>query len=130
MKKIFTLILALWTTAAALMAIPADPRPRTFKQADGTTITLRLRGDECFHFMSTLDGMPVVKNQNGFYCYAEVLNDVLVPTAVIAHDVEKRGAEEQSFVDNKKTTVLASLTKIHNEAKATLNAQRAKQMAL
>ena len=129
MKRILTLVLALWTTAATLMAIPADPRPRTFTQADGTTITLRLRGDECFHFMSTLDGMPVVKNQKGFYCYAEVLNNTLVPTAMIAHDVEKRSADEQSFVNNQKTAVLASLTQIHNEAKATLNAQRAKQMA-
>ena len=128
MKRILTLVLALWTTAAALMAIPADPRPRTFTQADGTTITLRLRGDECFHFMSTLDGMPVVKNKNGFYCYAEVMNNTLVPTAMVAHDVEKRTADEQSFVDSQKNLTLASLSQIHNTAQSTLNAQRAKMM--
>jgi len=128
MKKIFTLILALWTTATALLAIPADPRPRTFTQADGTTITLRLRGDESFHFMATLDGMPVVKNQSGFYCYATVQNGALAPTAVIARDINDRSANEQSFVESQKVSTLTALTQIHRNAQATLNTERAKKM--
>ena len=40
----------------ACWAIPADKTPVRVTQADGTTLTLRLVGDEFFHYNTTDDG--------------------------------------------------------------------------
>ena len=35
-----------------MQAVPADPRPRVLTNPDGTTVTVRVHGDEFFHFMT------------------------------------------------------------------------------
>jgi len=45
-----------------LEAMPADPRPFDFTQPDGSKVTLRLRGDEFFHWHEDLEGFTVVRN--------------------------------------------------------------------
>ncbi len=47
--------------------VPADPRPRTFTQPDGTTITVKLRGDERTHFYLTEDDHLLVRSGDTFY---------------------------------------------------------------
>ncbi len=42
-------------------AISADPRPFEHTQPDGTRVTLRLRGDEFFHWHEDLQGFTVVR---------------------------------------------------------------------
>ena len=37
-------------------AIGAYPRPIVMKQPDGTTLLVRIQGDENFHFVTTSDG--------------------------------------------------------------------------
>ncbi|MBD5261667.1 MAG: M6 family metalloprotease domain-containing protein [Bacteroides sp.] len=47
-------ILAAMTLAlpGLMAAVPADPRPRQLTNPDGSTVTVRIHGDEFFHFMS------------------------------------------------------------------------------
>ena len=80
--------------AVAARAIPADPKPITVTQPDGTKLTLVLHGDEFFHFNTTLDGYTVVKDNRGFYTYALLEGGRLAPSAVVAHDAAQRTAAE------------------------------------
>jgi len=64
MKKLFLTFSLLAVTLTA-MAIPAYRSTRTVKNSDGTELTITLRGDETFHYHTTLDGTPVRKNANG-----------------------------------------------------------------
>ncbi len=53
------------------LAVPADPTPFKVRQADGTEISLRVRGDEWFHWYETVEGRPVVLDSvSGFWMYS------------------------------------------------------------
>lgn len=55
------LLLSLFLVSAA-HAVPADPRPKKVRQADGTWITVVMRGDENASVTLTEDGRPVRYN--------------------------------------------------------------------
>ena len=62
----YTLSAICLMASCALMAVPADPTPRTLMQPDGTTITVRLVGDEYSYYYRTMDGIPMVRNNDGW----------------------------------------------------------------
>ncbi len=74
-------------------AIPADPTPVRVAQPDGDSITLRLVGDEYYHYNTTADGYTVV-NHRGRWEYARLSGNRLESTGVAAHDASRRSAEE------------------------------------
>ena len=62
-------------------AIIASPDPVKLTQPDGAPITLRVRGDEHFHWFEDLAGYTVVLDQ-GRYVYAQLDGQgLLAPTA-------------------------------------------------
>src|SRR5487761_2273325 len=62
--------LALLALPITVHAAPAAPGPFSFHQPDGREITLRLRGDEWFHWYETLDGRPVTLDAaSGYWVY-------------------------------------------------------------
>ena len=79
-------------------AIPADPMPVKVTQPDGSTVTVALHGDEFFHFTTTQDGYTVLKNGTGYYTYATLEGDRLVPSNRIARDVAQRTADDYTFL--------------------------------
>ncbi|MBO7609458.1 MAG: M6 family metalloprotease domain-containing protein [Muribaculaceae bacterium] len=96
MKRILFFLLS----AAALLvakAVPADPTPVQVTQPDGETVTLKLVGDEFYHYNITTDGYTVV-NYNGRWEYATLKNNRLAPSGVLAHDAVRRSANELAFV--------------------------------
>ena len=105
MKKIFTTLLGVFCIASAL-AIPAKRTPIKVQQPDGTELTVLLRGDEWFHFYTTADGIPVVKNEQGAYVYATAVNNTMVSAApfhagrMLAHDEEQRSVAEKKFLQS------------------------------
>ena len=54
-----------------LSAVPSYPRPIRVEQPDGTTMTVRLYGDERFNYVTTVDGYNLVA-ENGVLYYAQV----------------------------------------------------------
>lgn len=78
-------------------AVRAYPFPITYKQADGTTVTVRLHGDADFHYMTTLDGVLVVNVDNNIYVAKITDNGEMVATDILAHNAEERTAEELSL---------------------------------
>ena len=95
MRRIFTLLTAglLWVT---MWAVPADPTPIQVTQPDGTKLTIKLHGDEFFHYTSTVDGYTVVKNAAGYYTYACLDGDKLVSSGRIARDAAQRSMEDRA----------------------------------
>ena len=57
------LFLLIATTYA--QAVPAFPGLLKVRQPDGTSLTVRLIGDEFLNFYTTADGFSVVKNSTG-----------------------------------------------------------------
>lgn len=99
MKK-FTLFFVLLCLVVSSFAAPARRVPITYKQSDGTELYVTLTGDETFHYCVTLDGVPVVKGDNGDYCYATLSDEgILVSTGCIAHNAEARSFEESQIID-------------------------------
>lgn len=99
MKKI-TLFLLLFCLVVSTFAAPARRVPITHRQSDGTDLYVTLTGDEGFHYCITLDGVPVVKCENGDYCYATLSDDgVLVSTGCIAHNAGARSFNELQIID-------------------------------
>ena len=97
MRKLLLLV-AVALIALAARAVPAVPHPIEVTQPDGTKLTMRIIGDEFFNYHTTVDGYTIVKNSNGFYVYGVLKNDVIIPTAIVAHNAETRSASEATFL--------------------------------
>lgn len=67
MKKILTITLLVLGTAVMAMAVPARPGKYTYRQPDGTVLTLQNHGDEFFHWTTDQKGRIVEKSSDGFF---------------------------------------------------------------
>jgi len=82
-----------------LNAVPASPYPIKITQPDGTELTIRLRGDEFFHYKTTEDGYPLIANEKGILTYAQQdAKGNLVSTNIKATELKKRSTTEIQFV--------------------------------
>lgn len=105
MRKYILLFIA-GLLALSALAIPADPTPIQVTQPDGSTLTVKLHGDEFFHFTTTTDGYTVIKNAAGYYTYATLDGDHLVAGSRIARDPLHRNAGDLTYL----TTIPRGLT--------------------
>lgn len=81
------------------LAVSAFPYPITIKQTDSTEITIRLVGDEFFHYTQTTDGLLIQRNDKDIFEYLDLSSDgTLVLTGIKASDVTKRKNKEIKFV--------------------------------
>ena len=53
-------------TAVSANALPAKPKPFSYAQPDGTTVTLMLHGDEYFHWITDGNGEKVKIGEDGY----------------------------------------------------------------
>ena len=97
MKKITFLLMAL-TIAIMASAEPANPTPINVTQPDGTTLQLKLVGDEFYHFNTTSDGYTIL-NVNGSWEYAMKKGDHLVSSGILAHNPEERSNSEKQLLE-------------------------------
>ena len=81
MKKILILLLFCGFGLSTYMfrqspsRVPATPYPIKVAQPNGDTITIRLFGDERQHYFTSTDGYVIVKNAEGYFCYAAINAD-------------------------------------------------------
>ena len=61
MNKTILLLLSFFVSVCTAMAVPAHKGKVSVKQPDGSTVTIRLHGDEYMSFTTTEDGYTVVK---------------------------------------------------------------------
>src|ERR1035437_7785167 len=96
--KIIYLIVLLFSVTQ-VFAIQATPYPISVTQPDGSVLNIYLRGDEFFHYKTTLDGYVLVPDSDGILTYAQLdTNGQLKTTNVKASNIEKRTALEKSTI--------------------------------
>ena len=94
MRKQFRIVLlimaCLWCWVGAL-AVPANPNPYVVTQPDGTRISVRLCGDEYYHYYTTEDGTPVTLCDDGFYRYTTIdsQNNLVASANVVAKSMHR-----------------------------------------
>lgn len=98
MKKLILSFILGVSTALSGHAIPAYPYANKVTQPDGTTLTIRLVGDEFLHFSTTDDGYTIIKNNDGFYVYATQENGKLKASTQIAQDAAVRSESAKQFL--------------------------------
>ena len=99
MKRFLLFLVAAFVLVSAFAA-PAYRKPFTVKQSDGTELTVILAGDEALHYYVTADGMPLVKEANGDYCYATFSDGAFVSTKCLAHNGAARSAAERELLSS------------------------------
>ncbi len=109
--------------AVQAWAGPAVNTVLSLKQPDGTSISVRLVGDEHFSYRTTEDGYVIYMNTDGYYVYAERDNDgELVPSKVIARNADNRSAKDKAF--------LAAYTPFENFGQKAMQRAKAKREQL
>ena len=84
---------------AIFYARPAYRGTTQVTQPDGSTVTIRLIGDEYLHYNATADGYSLVRRDDGAYVYAQLnAEGELEPTSLLAHDAHERTAEERNYI--------------------------------
>ena len=122
MKKLL-LTMALCAITAVMQAVPARRNVHTVAQSDGSTLKIRLRGDESFHYLETADGHPIVNTSNG-YMYGKVENGRLMSSGILAHDAAMRGVSEQSHLRFSGSLTRSGVSRLWNIRKESRNQHR------
>jgi M6 family metalloprotease-like protein len=81
--------------------VPAAPYSVTVIQPDGTELDIRGIGDEHSHFTVTDDGYTVLKNKDGNYEFARLLQDgKLDLSGIRARNKDERGDDEKKYLNS------------------------------
>lgn len=88
------IFLLLAVTALHVFAVPVKPEWNSHRQPDGTMIQVMFCGDENLHFYKTKDNIPLVRDANGDFYYAEAVGFGLASSGILAHDKEQRTEKE------------------------------------
>jgi immune inhibitor A len=99
-RKLLAMAVAALTVASA-SAVPAKRLVKTVTQPDGTNLTVTQMGDERFHAFVTSDGLTVDFTPEGYAVYRATDG----ATAVYAHELSQRTADEKSFIAAKSTSL-------------------------
>ncbi|MBO4689723.1 MAG: M6 family metalloprotease domain-containing protein [Paludibacteraceae bacterium] len=73
-----------------IFGCPADPSPFVYTQPDGSKLTLHYVGDEYLSWLETSDNEVVVKNANGFFEYATVINGEIASSGILVGSTPAR----------------------------------------
>lgn len=108
-------------------AIPAYPKPLKVKQADGSWLTIQMRGDEHGHYVLTSDGIPLVFNaRQKNYEYAGWKDGKVQASGIKAVEASERTAKVKAFVESQdKSAILESFKRARlQQLQQTLSSRR------
>lgn len=99
MKFIITIISIVFIIN--IYSIPASPHFGDYTQNDGSTVLLKLFGDEKVKWAETEDGYSLMHDGKGNYVYAlKNENNEMLPSKYIARNINQRTNEEINFLNN------------------------------
>ena len=97
-KSIFLFILTAFL-ANIVMAVPADPSPKTITTKDGRQLTFTTVGDEFSHISRTMDGYTIFCDDNGNWVYGKLDDkNFLIASNITACNPEQRTSVEIVFL--------------------------------
>jgi len=104
-KAVLCAIFAIFL-AQSLYAAPYNGEKQTFIQPDGTSITVKMYGDEYYGYFTDLNGATLIR-ENGWFYYAELnkSEDTLISTGV------KYTVENEKIIPKKQTKTAKTTTK-------------------
>ena len=110
------MLCSLTTWAAKAESIPVQVR-----QADGSVITVILRGDEHINWYTTLDGVLLVQGaDNNYYIGKVEKSGNLIATKQLAHEAQTRSQAERNLIAKQdKEKFFAYVNKIAEESENT-----------
>ncbi len=117
MKKItislIFMVLLLFTDFRTAFAMIAYPHLLEYRLPDGSTIILRLKGDEKVKWAENPDGYSILLNSEGFYEYAILdANGDMQRSGIRVSNLENRSAEEAAFLSGLQKGLTFSLDQI------------------
>jgi len=117
MSRLFIVLslffIALVAFQKQVAAVPAYQKPIEYRQPDGTTVTIRLKGDESVRWAETMDGYSLLRNKKGGWEYGTLdKNGGLVNSGVLAKEINQRSLSEISFLQNTKKKLTFSKSQV------------------
>ena len=121
--KQLSLIVCLMLCSLTTWAAKAESIPVQVRQADGSVITVILRGDEHINWYTTLDGVLLVQGtDNNYYIGKVEKSGNLIATQQLAHEALTRSQAERNLIANQeKEKFFAYVNKIAEESENAYN---------
>ncbi len=98
MKKISYLTFLFLTVCNIMFAVNARITPFDVTQPDGTTLNVKLVGDERFHYFTTSDDIPLIQDEDSYFYYATDNGYDLQNSHILAKDLLSRSSEEIQLI--------------------------------
>ena len=116
--KQLSLIICLILCSLTTWAAKAESIPVQVRQADGSVITVILRGDEHINWYTTLDGVLLVQGaDNNYYIGKVEKSGNLIATKQLAHEAHTRSQAERNLIAKQdKEKFFAYVNKIAEES--------------
>ena len=116
--KQLSLIVCLMLCSLTTWAAKAESIPVQVRQADGSIITVILRGDEHINWYTTLDGVLLVQDaDNNYYIGKVEKSGNLIATKQLAHEALTRSQAERNMIAKQdKEKFFAYVNKIAEES--------------
>nr|WP_314692870.1 M6 family metalloprotease domain-containing protein [uncultured Prevotella sp.] len=116
--KQLSLIVCLMLCSLTTWAAKAESIPVQVRQADGSVITVILRGDEHINWYTTLDGVLLVQGaDNNYYIGKVEKSGKLIATQQLAHEALTRSQAERNLIAKQdKDKFFAYVNKIAEES--------------
>ncbi len=115
MKKFSLILIVLFSFAGSLLAAYLENVPQEITQPDGTILHCFASGDEYYNWLHDAELYTIIRNkQTGFFVYADLINDELIPTALIPgiHNPADAGLSSKLNISASKVTEMQK-TKFH-----------------
>lgn len=93
--KFFPIAFLVMAGFVCSMAEPASDETFNLKQPDGSTVEVRLVGDERFHVYETADGYILQKDVLGYYAYADESGE---SSGIYARNAHERSSSDAQFL--------------------------------
>ena len=116
--KQLSLIICLMLCSLTTWAAKAESIPVQVRQADGSVVTVILRGDEHINWYTTLDGVLLVQGaDNNYYIGKVEKSGNLIATKQLAHEAQSRSQAERNLIAKQdKEKFYAYVNKIAEES--------------
>ena len=121
--KQLSLIICLMLCSLTTWAAKAESIPVQVRQADGSVVTVILRGDEHINWYTTLDGVLLVQGaDNNYYIGKVEKSGNLIATKQLAHEAQSRSQAERNLIAKQdKEKFYAYVNKIAEESENAYN---------